>query len=35
LVDHRHSVPDNVHQPQVQQPSRYEKPEAASAILGF
>ena len=27
-------VPDNVHQPHVQQPSMYEKPEAASAILG-
>jgi len=30
----RHSVPDNVHQPHVQQPSTYEKPEAASAVLG-
>jgi len=31
----RHStVPDNVHQLHVQQPSRYEKSEAASAVLG-
>jgi len=30
----RHSVPDNVHQLPVQQPSTYEKPEAASAVLG-
>jgi len=29
-----HTVPDNVHQPQVQQPTTYEKPEAASAVLG-
>jgi len=29
-----HSVPDNVHQLHVQQPSTYEKPEAASAVLG-
>jgi hypothetical protein len=29
-----HSVPDNVHQLHVQQPSAYEKPEAASAVLG-
>jgi len=29
------TVPDNVHQPHVQQPSTYEKPEAASAVLGF
>jgi len=29
----RHYVPDNVHQ-HVQQPSTYEKPEAASAVLG-
>jgi len=28
------SVPDNVHQLHVQQPSTYEKPEAASAVLG-
>jgi hypothetical protein len=28
-------VPDNVHQLHVQQPSKYEKPEAASAVLGF
>jgi len=30
----RHSVPDNVHQLHVQQPSTYGKPEAASAVLG-
>ena len=30
----RHIVPDNVHRPHVQQPSTYEKPEAASAVLG-
>jgi hypothetical protein len=31
----RHStVPDNVHHLHVQQPSTYEKPEAASAVLG-
>jgi len=31
----RHStVPDNIHQLHVQQPSAYEKPEAASALLG-
>jgi len=30
----RHSVPYNVHQLHVQQPSTYEKPEAASAVLG-
>jgi hypothetical protein len=29
-----HNVPDNVHQLQVQQPSTYEKPESASAVLG-
>ena len=29
----KHSVPDNVHQLHVQQPSTYEKPEAASAVL--
>jgi len=28
------TVPDNVHQLRVQQPSMYEKPEAASAVLG-
>jgi len=28
------TVPDNVHQLQGQQPSMYEKPEAASAVLG-
>jgi hypothetical protein len=27
-------VPDNVHQLHVQQPTTYEKPEAASAVLG-
>jgi hypothetical protein len=30
----RQSVPDNVHQLHVQQPSIYEKPEVASAVLG-
>jgi len=30
----RHTVPDNVHQLHVQQPSTYEKTEAASAVLG-
>jgi hypothetical protein len=30
----RHSVPDNVQQLHVQHPSTYEKPEAASAVLG-
>jgi len=30
----RHSVPNNVHRPHVQQPSAYEKPEATSAVLG-
>ena len=30
----RHTVPDNVDQLRVQQPSTYEKPEAASAVLG-
>jgi hypothetical protein len=30
----RHTVCDNVHQLHVQQPSTYEKPEAASAVLG-
>ena len=29
-----HAVTDNVHQPHVQQPSTYEKLEAASAVLG-
>jgi hypothetical protein len=28
------SVPNNVHQLHVQQPSTYAKPEAASAVLG-
>jgi hypothetical protein len=27
-------VPDNIHRPHVQQPFTYEKPEAASAVLG-
>ena len=31
---HAHTVPYNVHQLHVQQPSTYEKPEAASAVLG-
>jgi hypothetical protein len=30
----QYNVPDNVHQLHVQQPSTYEKPEAASAVLG-
>jgi hypothetical protein len=30
----RVTPPDNVHQLHVQQPSTYEKPEAASAVLG-
>ena len=30
-----HFVPDKVHQLHVQQPSTYEKPEAASAVLGY
>ena len=29
-----HTVPDNIHQLHVQQPSTYETPEAASAVLG-
>jgi hypothetical protein len=29
------TLPDNVHQLHVRQPSTYEKPEAASAVLGF
>jgi hypothetical protein len=29
-----HIVPDNVHELHVRQPSTYEKPEAASAVLG-
>jgi hypothetical protein len=28
-------VPDKVHQLHVQQPFKYDKPEAASAVLGF
>jgi hypothetical protein len=28
------NVPDNIHQLHVQEPSTYEKPEAASAVLG-
>jgi len=34
LVVRHITVPDNVHQLHVQQPSTYEKPEAASAVLG-
>jgi hypothetical protein len=35
LVDvFRHSVPDNVHKLHFQKSSTYEKPEAASAVLG-
>jgi hypothetical protein len=30
----RHTVPDNVHQLHVQQPSTYAKPEPGSAVLG-
>jgi len=30
---HHHSVPDNVHQLHAKQPSTYEKPESASAVL--
>jgi len=30
----QYTVPNNVHQLHVQQPSTYEKPEAASAVLG-
>jgi len=30
----QNTVPDNVHQLHVQQPSTYAKPEAASAVLG-
>jgi len=30
----RHTVPDNVHQLHVQQPSTYAKPEPASVVLG-
>jgi len=30
-----HTVPDNVHQLHVQQPSTYEKPEAVSSVLGY
>jgi len=30
----RHTVPEDVHQLHVQQPSTYENPEAASAVLG-
>jgi len=31
---HQNTVPDNVHKRHIQQPSTYEKPEAASADLG-
>jgi hypothetical protein len=34
LYEAQQYVPDNVHQLHVQQPSTYEKPEAASAVLG-
>ena len=34
IISVRHSVPDNVHQLHVQQPSTYEKPEASSEVLG-
>jgi hypothetical protein len=34
VVGRCQAVPDNVHQPHVQQPSTYEKQEAASAVLG-
>jgi hypothetical protein len=34
MVCKEKSVPDNVHQLHVQQPSMYKKPEAASAVLG-
>jgi len=34
LLFHVIGVPDNVHQLHVQQLSTYEKPEAASAVLG-
>jgi hypothetical protein len=30
----QYTVPDNVHQQHAQQPFKYEKPEAASAVLG-
>jgi len=33
VVLEAHTVPDNVYQLHVQQPSTYEKPEAASAVL--
>jgi hypothetical protein len=29
-----HNVPDDIHQLHIQQPSTYEKPEAANAVLG-
>jgi hypothetical protein len=31
----RHTEPDNIYHLYVQQPSTYERPEAASAVLGF
>jgi len=37
VVDGRcqaHTMPDNIHQLRIQHPSTYEKPEAASAVLG-
>ena len=33
-LGHAHTVPDHIRQLHVQQPSTYEKPEAASADLG-
>jgi hypothetical protein len=35
IYQNDHTVPGNVHQPHVQQPFTYEKPEAASAVLGY
>jgi hypothetical protein len=34
-VQYHDTVPDNVHQLHVQQPSTYEKPQAAIAVLSF
>ena len=34
IIPYLYGVPDNVHQLHVQQPSKYEKSEAASAVLG-
>ena len=33
-ITYQHTVPDNVHQLHIQQPSTYAKPDAASAVLG-